>query len=69
MLKNFDQLLDGARNVPAKRLVIAAAEEEEVLKAVQLATGEGFVKSLLVGDSSQFRVSVARLVFPGGGLR
>jgi len=55
MFKNFDQLLDKAKSLPTKRLVVASAEEKKVLKAVQLAIKEGLVKPLLVGDGSQIK--------------
>src|SRR6056297_1891883 len=55
MFKNFDQLLDKAKSLPTKRLVVASAEEKKVLKAVQLAIKEGLVKPLLVGDGFQIK--------------
>ncbi len=49
-ITNFDQLLAEAKRLGPKRVVIAGAEEHEILLAAQDATQEGFVKCILVGN-------------------
>ncbi|SKA88786.1 phosphate butyryltransferase [Caloramator quimbayensis] len=53
MIKNFDELLEIAKQRPKMRLSVAAAQDEEVLLAVDSARKLGFVDALLVGDKEK----------------
>lgn len=50
MLRDFSELRQKAASGRQYRLCVAAADDEELLSAVALAAGMGFVKPMLVGD-------------------
>lgn len=50
MIKNFSDLLAKAKTGKRARLIVAAAQDEDVLKAVTSATELGLVEPILVGD-------------------
>ncbi len=61
MLKDFDDLLNQAKNLEAVKVSVAAAEDEAVLKAVKYAVDLGFIKPILVGDKKKIEL-IARNV-------
>lgn len=50
MIKNFDELLEVVKNRPKMKLSVAAAQDEEVLIAVDSARKLGIIDAVLVGD-------------------
>ena len=50
MIKNFDELLQIAKEGPKMKLAVAAAQDDEVLLAVEEARKLGFIDAILVGD-------------------
>lgn len=52
----FKQLYEKAKRNPIKTLVVACAEDEDVLLAVEHARKEGIVKGILVGDRKKIEV-------------
>lgn len=52
MIKNLKDLLKAAKDQKTMRLVVAAAQDEDVLIAVCKAAKEGIIDPVLVGDSS-----------------
>ncbi len=50
MIKTLEEMLDRAKSLGRKRLAVAAADEFEVLKAVEEARKSGIVDGILVGD-------------------
>lgn len=52
MIKNLKDLLKAAKDQKTMRLVVAAAQDEDVLIAVCKAAKEGIISPVLVGDSS-----------------
>lgn len=57
MLKNFDDLIRAVRSGRKFRLCVAAAEDLELLRAVQMAVEMGFIMPVLVGDETAIRAS------------
>lgn len=55
MIKNFDQLLEIAKQRPKMRLSVAAAQDEEVLLAVDSAKKLGLIDPFLVGDIEKIK--------------
>ncbi len=55
MIKNFDELMEKAKNVDKKKVSVAVAQDKEVLKAVQAAHRMGIADSILVGDEEKIR--------------
>ncbi|RNC64881.1 bifunctional enoyl-CoA hydratase/phosphate acetyltransferase [Proteiniphilum sp. X52] len=53
MIRDLTELLRKAKNRPLRRMVVAAAEDEHVLKALQEAMKEEIVIPLLVGDEEK----------------
>ena len=53
MLRTFDEVLEEAKNYGPKKMVIASAAAEDVLKAVEAARLEGLTDSILVGDKKE----------------
>ncbi len=52
MIKYFEEILDTAGKKGPKKMVVAVAQDEDVLKAVVNAYGNGIANSVLVGDKS-----------------
>ncbi|WP_297717133.1 phosphate acyltransferase [Intestinimonas sp.] len=50
MLKNFDEVLEKVRSIEPFTVSVAAAEDEELLRAVKAAADLGFVRPVLTGD-------------------
>lgn len=63
MIRDLNELLLEAKNRPIKRMAVAAAEDEHVLKALQDATTEGIVIPLLVGDKEAIEVIAQSIGF------
>lgn len=61
MIENFDQLLARARQGGALRLAVAAAHDEDVLRAVSEAAREGLCQPVLVGDASQIETILGQI--------
>jgi len=53
MIKNFTDLLSAAKNQKTMKLVVAAAQDEDVLVAVCQAAEQGIVDPVLVGDTDK----------------
>lgn len=53
MVKNLNDLLEAAKNQKTMRLVVAAAQDDDVLIAVCKAAEEGIIKPILVGDIAE----------------
>ena len=49
-ITKLDQMLDALRNMPHKKLVVAAANDGHTIEAVKNAVDEGIVEAILVGD-------------------
>ncbi len=49
-IKDFDQLLSEVKKRKRKKLAIASAEGAEIIEAVKLATDEGIITGVLIGD-------------------
>lgn len=50
MLRNFDEVLEQVRSIDPFTVSVAAAADEELLRAIKTASDMGFVKPVLVGD-------------------
>ncbi|MDI3547813.1 MAG: phosphate butyryltransferase [Halanaerobiales bacterium] len=61
MIKDFDELLARAGRRETKRLVVAAAGDEMVLKAVKHAQERKLIKPVLVGDRDQIDKNADRV--------
>jgi phosphate butyryltransferase len=55
MIKNFEQLLQRAKMQNTMKLAVAAAQDEEVLKAVDEAYKLGIAQPILVGDRAKIQ--------------
>lgn len=53
MIKNMKELLDAAKKQETMKLVVAAAQDEDVLLAVIKAAKEGLIEPILVGDEQK----------------
>lgn len=53
MIKDFETILEYAKKLGPKTLAVAAAEDDDVLKAVEYARLEGIVEAVLIGDSEK----------------
>lgn len=56
MITNFDQLLDAAKSREKMRLAVAAAQDADVLLAVENARNMGLIDGILVGDLDKVKV-------------
>ena len=52
MINSFSDMIKIAKQLPPKRVVVAAAADKDVLAAIALATKDKFVQPTLVGDKS-----------------
>jgi len=55
MVKNFDELLKLAVEKGPKRISVACAQDDDVLKAIKEAYDRGIVNGYLVGDEAEIR--------------
>lgn len=55
MIKNFDALLERAIEKGPKRISVACAQDDDVLKAIKSAYDKGIVNGYLVGDETAIR--------------
>jgi len=53
MIKTLNEILEKAKNYGPKKMVIASAAEEDVIKAAEAARLEGLTDSILVGDRKE----------------
>ena len=53
--KHFHKLIAGVKNLPMKKISVAAAEDDAVLEALKIAKEEGLADSILVGDEKKIR--------------
>ena len=53
MLRTFDEVLEKAQDYGPKKMAVASAGAEDVLKAVEAARKEGLTDSILVGDKKE----------------
>lgn len=61
MIKNFDALLEVAVKKGPKRISVACAQDDDVLKAIKTAYDKGIVNGYLVGDEPQIREIAAEI--------
>lgn len=61
MIRDLTELLRKAKNRPIRKMAVAAAEDEHVLKALQDAMKEGIIIPLLVGDKEKIQ-RIAQLI-------
>lgn len=53
MIQNFQDLIEASKKQRKKTIAVAAAEDEAVMSAVQLAVNEGIIEPILVGNKSK----------------
>ena len=53
MIKNFNELLETAKSQKIMKIVIAAAQDEDVIKAVSQAKEIGIAEPVLVGNKAK----------------
>ncbi len=61
MIKNFSELLEAAKSQKKMRIVVAAAQDEDVILAVSQAKEMGLVEPVLVGDESKIKEIMDKL--------
>ena len=61
MAKTFSELLEMAKNIEKKKVSVAVAQDEEVLRAVKGAKDLGIADSILVGDADKINEIAANL--------
>jgi len=69
MLQHISDLYVKARSHPPKRLVLAAAHDENALEAVVNANNQGIVSAILVGDKAKIDALAQKLGIDLGGFR
>ena len=53
MIHKLSELTEKAKSKPKRRIVVAAAEDEPVLKSLRTAMNEGIVTPILIGDQAK----------------
>lgn len=53
MIKDFETIIEYAKRLGPETLAVAAAEDDDVLKAVEYARLEGIVNAILIGDKEK----------------
>lgn len=61
MLKDFYDLIQRVKEIERSTVAVAAADDEEVLKAVKMATDLGFIDSILVGNKKNIEEIARRI--------
>lgn len=55
MIKNFDELLELAVKKGPKRISVACAQDDDVLRAIKVAYDKGIVNGYLIGNETEIR--------------
>lgn len=55
MIKNFDDVFQKIKELPLKKVAVAAAEDEPVLEAVAYCKKNKIADAVLVGDENKIR--------------
>lgn len=63
MIKHLMELVDRAKNRETRKLVVAAAGDEDALLAVKNAANQGIVEPILVGDMLKIQTIAKRISF------
>ncbi len=63
MIKSIEGLIEAAKQIPKKTLVVAVANDEAVLKSVEKARQEDIIHAVLVGDQSAIEDVLDQLGF------
>ncbi len=63
MIKHLSELVDEARNRKTRKLVLAAAGDEDAMLAVKNATIQGIIEPILVGDMPKIIAIAKRINF------
>ncbi len=66
MLRHFSEVIERAKRNGPVRLVVAAAQDEEALRAVKAAHDAGLAEAVLVGDSALIQPMLAVVGLPVG---
>ena len=69
MIKNFSELLEKAKLGKKARLIVAAAQDEDVLKAVTNAAELGLIEPILVGNLEKIEEIAKKLSLKIGGFK
>jgi len=65
MFANMQEIVDAAKSLPNRqRLVVAAAQDQDVLEAVRDAVEWGIVTAILVGDADKIAAIASEVGFP-----
>jgi len=67
MIKNFNELLEAAKSQRKMKIVVAAAQDEDVLAAVSKAGEMGLAEPVLVGDEAKIREIMKAMGIDGAG--
>jgi len=63
MIKHLSELVDEARNKKTRKLVLAAAGDEDAMLAVKNAAIQGIIEPILVGDMPKIKAIAKRINF------
>jgi phosphate butyryltransferase len=69
MIKNFKELLEAAKSQKRMRIVVAAAQDEDVILAVSQAKDMGLVEPVLVGDEDKIKEIMDKLKIQNSGYK
>lgn len=61
MIKNFNELMEAAKSQKKMKIVVAAAQDEDVIEAVSQAKEIGLVEPVLVGDGVKIKEIIDKL--------
>ena len=66
MIKNFNELLEAAKLQKRMKIVVAAAQDDDVIKAVSKAKEMGLAEPVLVGDEGKIKERMGKLNLNAG---
>jgi phosphate butyryltransferase len=64
VLRDFNELMEKAKNLGKVTISVAAAQDKEVLQALAVAQQAGFAQAILVGDAALIKVLAASVGLP-----
>ncbi len=67
MIKNFAELIEAAKGQKMMKIIVAAAQDEDVVKAVHQAKEMGLAEPVLVGDESKIKEIMGELKIASSG--
>ncbi len=63
-MRNFEEVINAAKRKGPKTIAVAAAHDDDVLKAIKVALNAGIVRAILIGNEQKIKEIASRIELP-----